>query len=89
MARVKVTARFKDMQNNMIWREIGDEIVCDLARATQIANAKFGIIIDEQVEKKTPIEKAIKEEKKEKAVKEKATKEVKPEKKAIKKNAKK
>lgn len=87
MARVRVKVRFRDMQNNGIWREVGNEIECDKERAKQIAESGYGDIIAEAIE---PVEKAVKEVKKEKAVKEKATKVVKPEaKKAIKKNAKK
>ena len=86
MARVRVKARFRDMANKGIWREVGHEIECDMARAKVILEHGFGDIIEEAIE---PVEKAVKEVKKEKAVKEKATKEVKPEKKATKKNAKK
>lgn len=87
MARVRVKVRFQDTRHNLIWREVGHIIECDIERAKQIADSGFGDIIEEPIEQ---VEKAVKEEKKEKAVKEKATKEVKPEvKKAIKKNAKK
>ena len=86
MAKVRVTVRFRDMANNGIWREVGNEIECDKERAKVIVEHGFGKLIEEAIE---PVEEAVKEVKKEKAVKEKATKEVKPEKKATKKNAKK
>lgn len=86
MARVRVTVRFRDMANNGIWREVGNEIECDKARAKVIADHGYGQIIEEVAE---PVEKAVKEAKKEKAVKEKATKKVEPEKKATRKYAKK
>lgn len=86
MARVRVKVRFRDTQNNLIWREVGNEIICDETRAKQIADSGYGEIIEEVIE---PVEKAVKEVKKEKAVKEKATKKVEPEKKAVKRNAKK
>ncbi len=76
MAKVRVTVRFKDMQNNGIWRNAGTEIICGNERAKQIAERGYGIIIDDLIEKAEPIEKAVKEEKKEKAIKEKAVKPV-------------
>lgn len=82
MAILKVTVNFRDMQNNGIERKIGEEFVCELPRAKQIVAAGYGTIIDEQIEKKVPVEKAVKEVKKEKAIIEKAVK-------VIKKNAKK
>ena len=76
MAKVRVTVRFKDMQNNCIWREVGTEFVCDNERAKVIRDHGYGIIVDEALEKVVEVEQAVKEVKKEKAVKEKATKPV-------------
>ena len=79
MAKVKIVARVRDMQAGGQWREVGDIFEVELARAKQFVASGYGVILEENIEKKKDVvEKAIKEEKKEKAVKEKATKKVEP-----------
>ena len=79
MAKVKIVARVRDMQAGGQWREVGDIFEVELARAKQFAASGYGVILEENIEKKKDVvEKAVKEEKKEKAIKEKATKKVEP-----------
>lgn len=89
MKRIRVIVRFTDMQNDNLFRQVGDELIVDDARADVLISHGYAKLVETIIEKKEPIEKAVKETKKEKAVKEKATKKVEPEKKATKKNAKK
>ena len=89
MKRVRVVARVRDSQCGNIWREVGDELVMDDKRAVEAASRGYVKIIEDLVEHKVVVERAVKEEKKEKAIKVEAAEKVVPEKKAAKKNAKK
>lgn len=75
MKKIRVKNRFKDMKYNNLVRTVGQEFIEEDARATDLINRGFCVLVEEIKEKVPEVEIAKpKEEKKEKAVKEKAVK---------------
>lgn len=74
MKKIKATIKFKDMKHGNMLRYVGDEFIEDDARAKDLIERGFAVLIADLNEKKVEVEQAVKEEKKEKAVKEKAVK---------------
>lgn len=82
MKKIRVKNKFLDMAHNNILRKVGEEFIEDSARADDLINRGFCILVEDfkeevketkqKVEKATKeVETAVKEVKKEKAVKEK------------------
>ena len=71
MKKIRAIIDFKDAKNDGKIRYIGEEFVEDDERASLLIHRGFALLVEDVIEKKVEVEKAVKEVKKEKAVREK------------------
>ena len=68
MKKIRTKVKFKDMLHNNILRIVGEEFIEEDARANDLIERGFAILVEDIKPKVVAVEKAVKEERKEKAV---------------------